>query len=442
MREFDVVVIGTGMAGQPAASRCAKAGARVAIVDALPYGGTCMLRGCDPKRVMLEASYVVERAEALRGGGIASAPHIDWGALQSRKRSFTDPVPRETEESLKRLGVETLHGTAHVIGDGEIDVAGERLRAQHIVIATGARPRTIDFPGAELLTTSTQFLDLDELPKRAAFVGGGYIAFEFAALSARGGADVRIVHSGAHALHGFDSDLADMLVERYRSIGIDVVLNARVNAVEGEPGRLVMTTASGTFEEDMAVHTAGRVPDVENLGLEAADVRYDRNGVAVDETMRSITNPRFFAAGDAASIGLPLTPVASRHGGIAARNILGESAAFDGTATPSVVFGDPPLACVGMCEADLGDHAGDVDVVFNDMSSWFTSRRLGQTHSGSKVLVDKRSGLILGAHVLGAGAEEIISLFALAMRHGIKRDELRQLLTDYPTVSSDVQYMV
>lgn len=257
-----------------------------------------------------------------------------------------------------------------------------------------------------------------------------------------GCADVRIVHSGAHALHGFDSDLADMLVERYRSIGIDVVLNARVNAVEGEPGRLVMTTASGTFEEDMAVHTAGRVPDVENLGLEAADVRYDRHGVAVDETMRSITNPRFFAAGDAASIGLPLTPVASRQGGIAARNILGESAAFDGTATPSVVFGDPPLACVGMREADLGDHAGDVDVVFNDMSSWFTSRRLGQTHSGSKVLVDKRSGLILGAHVLGAGAEEIISLFALAMRHGIKRDELRQLLTDYPTVSSDVQYMV
>lgn len=442
MREFDVVVVGTGMAGQPAASGCAKGGKRVAIVDALPYGGTCMLRGCDPKRVMVEASYVAARAEALLGGGIESVPRIDWRALEARKRSFTDPVPAETEEWLKSLDVETLHGAAHVEGDGELDVAGERLRVRDVVIATGARPRTLDLRGAELLTTSTQFLDLDELPKRITFVGGGYIAFEFAVLSARAGADVRIIHSGGHVLEGFDPDLAGILVDRYRSLGIGIELNARVSAVQGGPGRLLVTSTSGTFEADVAVHAAGRVPDLEGLGLEAVDVRYDSRGVDVDETLRSITNPRFFAAGDAASIGLPLTPVASRQGAVVARNILGESIAFDGTATPSVVFGDPPLASVGMREGDIGDRSEDIDVVFNDTSSWFTSRRLGQTHSASKVLVDKRSGAILGAHILGACAEEIINLFALAMRQGITRDGLRDLLTNYPTVFSDVRYML
>ena len=442
MRVFDVVVIGTGMAGQPAASTCAKAGKKVAIVDALPYGGTCMLRGCDPKRVMLEASYVAARAEALLDGGIETVPRIDWQALQARKRSFTDPVPAEIEGWLRGLGVETLHGAAQVVGDGELNVAGERLRAGHVVIATGARPRTLDMSGAELLTTSTKFLDLEELPKRLAFVGGGYIAFEFAALSARAGAGVRIIHSGGHVLESFDPDLAGILVDRYRSLGIGIELNAQVSRVQGEPGGLLVTSTSGTFEADVAVHSAGRVPDLEGLGLEAADVRYDHRGVDVDENLRSTTNPRFFAAGDAAAIGLPLTPVASRQGAVVARNILGESVTFDGTATPSVAFSDPPLASVGARESDLGDRGRGVDVVFNDTSDWFTSRRLGQTHSASKVLVDKRSGAILGAHILGACAEEITNVFALAMRQGITRDGLRDLLTDYPTVFSDVQYML
>lgn len=442
MLDFDIVVIGTGMAGQPAASWCAKAGKRVAIVDALPYGGTCMLRGCDPKRVMVEAAYVVDRAAPLLGQGIDRVPHIDWRALQARKRSFTDPVPQSIEESFKRIGIEMLHGEAHIVGDGGLEVDGKRLWAENVVIATGARPRDLAFPGADLLTTSTQFLDLYELPKRIAFVGGGYIAFEFAGLAARSGAKVSILHAGDHALEGFDPDLADMLVENYRGIGVDVVLNARVGSVQKAHDGLEVTSEAGTFEADLVVHAAGRVPDVERLRLDDADVRYGPHGVEVDETMRSITNPRFFAAGDAASIGLPLTPVASRQGAIAARNILGESVAFDGTVTPSVVFAEPPLASVGLREADIGPGAGGVEVVFNDTRDWFTSRRLAQAHSGSKVLVDKRSGLILGAHVLGACAEELINLFALTMRHGIDRDGLRELLTDYPTVSSDLQYMV
>ena len=183
---LDVIVIGTGEAARPVAYTCRKAGRSVAVIDSLPFGGTCELRGCDPKKVLVGVSELIDWSRRMQGKG-ASAPamSVDWSDLIRFKRTFTDPVPHENEQSFEEAGITAYHGRAHFVDRISLEVDGERLIGRSVVIATGARPATLGIPGEELLTTSTQFLELDQFPRRVAFVGGGYIAFEFAHIAAR-----------------------------------------------------------------------------------------------------------------------------------------------------------------------------------------------------------------------------------------------------------------
>ena len=442
MTDVDVSVIGTGAAAQNVVSRCAAAGLSVAVVDRLPYGGTCARRGCDPKKVLLGAAEAVARGEMLAGVGLRDGVAIDWPTLMARKRTFTEPVAERIEAWLRDTGAQTLHGEARVVGADELEVDGRRLRATHIVLATGARPMPLRIEGEDLVAVSDDFLDLDDLPARVAFIGGGYISFEFAWLARRAGAAVTIVHRSARVLKGFDAELAAMLVERYRELGIRVLTDAPVTRVRREPQGLVVESAAGEIDADLVVHGAGRVADVDRLGLENAGVRFDRRGVLVDDHLRSVSNPRFWAAGDAAALGAPLTPIASRQGEIVAAGILGEEASFDGRATPSVVFSDPSLAGVGMGTEEAAERDADVMVRHADMSAWFAQRRLGQTHAGAKVITDRASGRILGAHLLGVNAEEVINVFALAVRCGLTVSDLQAAEWAYPTAGSDIKYLV
>jgi glutathione reductase (NADPH) len=442
MTDVDVLVIGTGAAAQNVVSRCAAAGLSVAVVDRLPYGGTCARRGCDPKKVLLAAAEAVARGEMLAGSGLRDGVAIDWPALMARKRTFTEPVAERVESWLRGAGAQTLHGEARVVGADEVEVGGRRLRAAHIVVATGARPASLGIVGEELVVTSDGFLELDDLPPRVVFIGGGYISFEFAWLARRAGAEVTIVHRSARVLKGFDAELAAALVARYRELGIRVLTDAPVSRVRCEGQALVVESAAGDVFADLVVHGAGRVADVDRLGLENAGVEFNRHGVRVDGHMRSVSNPRFWAAGDAAALGAPLTPIASRQGRIVAAGILGEEATFDGRATPSVVFSDPPLAAVGMDAEEAAQRGAEVTLQHSDMSTWFTQRRVGQTHAGAKVISDTSSGRVLGAHLLGVNAEEVINVFALAVRHGLTLDDLRAAVWAYPTASSDISYLM
>jgi glutathione reductase (NADPH) len=275
-----------------------------------------------------------------------------------------------------------------------------------------------------------------------AFIGGGFISFEFAWLARRAGAEVTIVHRSARVLKGFDAELAAALVARYRELGIRVLTDAPVTRVRREATALVVESDAGEIGADLVVHGAGRVADVDQLGLENADVEFGRHGVRVDSHMRSVSNPRFWAAGDAAALGAPLTPIAARQGRIVAAGILGEDAAFDGRATTSVVFSDPPMAAVGMDAEEAAQRGAEVTVQHSDMSTWFTQRRLGQTHAGAKVISDTSSGCVLGAHLLGVNAEEVINVFALAVQHGLTLDDLRATVWAYPTAGSDISYLV
>jgi len=442
MADFDVMVIGSGTVAQNVVPRCAEAGLRVAVVDRLPYGGTCSRRGCDPKKVLLAGAEAVGRVRMLAGEGLVGEPRIDWPALMARKRTFTEPVAPRIEGWLGGSGAETLHGEARIVATGEVEVDGERHRTAEIVVASGARPMPLGIAGEELVTTSDEFLELDELPARVALIGGGYISFEFAWLARMAGREVTILHRSARALKGFDEHLAAALVERYRALGIRVLLEAPVSRVRREPAGLVVESAAGEVTADLVVHGAGRVADVDRLGLDAIGVAFGRRGVRVNEHMRSVSDRHVWAAGDAADIGLPLTPVASRQGKVVAAGILGEEASYDGRAVPSVVFSDPPLAAVGMSTAEADESGGAVTVKRVDMSGWFTQRRLGQTHAGAAVVAAAAGGRLLGAHVLGVDAEEVINVFALAIRQELTAQDLLATTWSYPTAGSDIPYMV
>ena len=442
MADFDVIVIGSGTVAQNVIPRCAEAGLRVAVVDRLPYGGTCSRRGCDPKKVLLAAAEAVGRARMLDGVGLLGEPSIDWPALMTRKRTFTEPVAQRIEGWLGGSGATTLHGEARIVGMGEVEIDGQRHQARDIVVASGARPVPLGIAGEELVTTSDEFLELDELPERVALIGGGYISFEFAWLARMAGCEVTILHRSARALKGFDEQLVASLVERYRALGIRVLLEAPVSGVRREAAGLVVESAAGEVAADLVVHGAGRMADVDRLGLDAIGVAFGKRGVHVDEHLRSPGNPHVWAAGDAADMGLPLTPVASRQGKVVAAGILGEEASYDGRAVPSVVFSDPPLAAVGMSATEAEQLGGAATVKRIDMSGWFTQRRLGQTHAGAVIVADAASGRLLGAHLLGVNAEEVINVFALAIRHELTAQDLLAMTWTYPTATSDIPYML
>ncbi len=447
--KFDLVAIGTGSGASAVASRCRAAGWHVAIVDARPFGGTCALRGCDPKKVLVGAAEVMDWARRMKGKGIrAEQLQIDWEELMRFKRSFTEPVPKRREEGLAKAGIAAFHGRARFVGPSTVQVGDETLEGRYVVIATGQKPADLKISGEEHLTTSDQFLELNELPRRILFIGGGYIAFEFAHVAVRAGSEVTIVHRGARPLPRFDPDLVDQLVARTRELGADVQLGTQAEGIERNSGHLlVRASTSGqkrTFEADMVVHAAGRVPEIGDLNLDAAGVEWNREGVKVNEFLQSVSNPAVYAAGDAAaSGGPPLTPVAGYEGMIVAANLLkGNNQKPNYLGIPTVVFTIPPLASVGLSEREAREQGLKFRVKKEMTSGWYSSRRVGETYSGFRVLVEQGTDRILGAHLLGGQAEEVINLFAVAIRSGMCASDLRHMLFAYPTHGSNLPYML
>ncbi|MEX2535607.1 MAG: NAD(P)/FAD-dependent oxidoreductase [Trueperaceae bacterium] len=445
-RELDLIVIGAGMAGLGATRKAASAGKGVAIVDTLPYGGTCALRGCDPKKVLVGAADLVDWHRRSRGHGVTGEARIDWAELMAFKRTFTEPVPQRLEKNLDGLGVLTLHGPARFTSPTTLRVGEEEFAAERFLIATGAKPRQLGIPGEELLATSTDFLELEALPERILFIGGGYVSFEFAHIAARAGANAIIAHRGERPLEAFDPDLVRELVTASEEIGIRVRLHTEITAVERQVEHLVARTAAGEeFEADLVVHGAGRVPEIDLLDLETGEVAFDpERGVEVNEYLQSISNPRVYAAGDAAdTAGWPLTPVAVHEGLTAVSNILkGNRKTPDYTGTPSVAFTLPTLARAGLAEEEASAQGLEFDVKQRDTSGWFTARRTREEHAASKVLIEKGSGRILGAHLLGMNAGETIGMFALAIRHGLTALDLKTSMLVHPAAASDIVYMV
>ncbi len=454
IESFDLAVVGTGAGGSGSASKCRAAGWRVAVIDDQPYGGTCALRGCDPKKVLVGAAALIDWHRRMAGAGMDGDGRIDWPALMRFKRTFTVPVSARTEEAFEKSGIVTFHGSARFSAVDQMvvtaaDGSTQEIKASHFVIASGATPEPLSIPGEEHVRTSTDFLDLDELPARIAFIGAGYISLEFAHIVQRAGSQAIVLGRSGPLVH-FDQDLVQRLVAHTRNVGIDVRIGADVTAIEksGTGYRVRVTTNAGTtvVDADMVVHGAGRIPRTKALDLPTAHVAADkRGGITVNEFMQSTTNPGIYAAGDCTLPpgALPLTPVAAHEGFIVASNLLhGNTKRPDYRGIPSVVFTEPPLAMVGLTEVQARQQGRDIRVKCEDTPRWFSNRRVQESAAMYKTIVDNDTDHILGAHLLGPDAADVINIFALAVRHGLTATDLRHMTYAYPTSSSDVSHML
>ncbi len=449
MKSFDLIVIGAGTAATSAANKCASAGWSVAIIDELPYGGTCALRGCDPKKMLRRGAELVDAVHLMRGKGVeVDSIRINWSELMAFKRTFTDAMPDRVEGNLRKNGVQTFHGTARFINTNSIDVDGAVLEGRFVLIATGARPRKLDFPGAEHLIDSTQFLELEALPKRILFVGGGFISFEFAHIAARAGSTVHIVDHGVRPLKAFDPDLVGKLVQRSENIGIEFHPQSDLRAIEQVNDSFEVMAVRDNSEKkwivDLVVHGAGRVASLDRLGLDKAGVEFSDQGVGVNEYLQSVSNPVVYAAGDASDTkGWPLTPVSFIEGQVAGSNMLkGNNRTADYRGVPTAVFTVPELTRVGLLESDAKELDLDYRVKFTDTGGWYSNMRVGEDCAAVKVLINNQTDEIIGAHLFGPEYAELVNIFGLAIRFGLKTANLKRMVSAYPSVGSDLGSLI
>jgi glutathione reductase (NADPH) len=444
---FDVLVIGTGTAGYTLSLALRKAGRRVAVVDNRPYGGTCAMRGCQPKKYLVAAAEVAHLSHQMSRIGIQPVAQIDWPALMQSKAAFTDVVPERTEKVFQKAGIEQLHGTARFISPEEVAIDPDlTVLAEHIVIATGSTTTRLDFPGAEFTVTSDEFLKLGQLPRRIAFIGGGYISMEFAHVARAAGAEVTVLQRSNRILKRFDAELANRLAEASRDSGITITMGFEACQVEKSRGGFIVRGSAGcsqSVEADLVVNCAGRVPDLDDLDVKAGGVNRTPHGIDVNEFLQSVGNPRVYAIGDACGTGPKLATVADMEAELAAENILnGNRQIPDYQGIPSVVFTQPPLAQVGMMEDEAATSGLRFRINRGTMSPWPSSRRIGQKHAFYKVILREEDGRIFGAHLLGYNAGEAINIFAMAMKFGLSNQDLKKVLWAYPTSISDLKYMI
>lgn len=447
---FDLIVVGTGPSASTVAKKCCDDGKRVAVVESREFGGTCALRGCNPKKVFTNAADLVDRVRGAAERYIQYDDlHIDWAKLLAFKREFTQPVVETSEDSYRERGIATFHGHASFTGKTSLDVAGQTLQADRIFLGVGARPRALDIPGEKRVILSEEFLELSKIPERVVFIGGGYVSMEFACVAARAGASVTVLERAEQVLTAFDPDLVAQLVNYSAEHGLETRTSSKVTGIDSSGSRslAVQFETAGraeTIDADLVVHGAGRVPDLDGLNLHAGGVAFAEKGIQVDASMRSVTNPAVYAAGDCADSGQPpLTPTANEEARIVVQNLFAAepSARPDYGAIPQVAFTVPSITAIGLSHVKA-EKSHDVAVHHDDTSTWGSVRKSCQRCSGYKILIDKKSDLILGAHLLGPAAEETINLFALAMKHGLTSTDLQSTLFAFPTFASDVRQMV
>lgn len=445
--DYDLLIIGSGTAAMVAAMRVRKAGWNVAVIDEKPFGGTCALRGCDPKKMLIAGAEAIDASRRMNGNGVTGEVRIDWPELIAFKRSFTDPVPDKHEHRYREMGIAAFHGHTEFIGPNSLSVAGTEVSARHILIATGAEPMRLDIPGEDYLIDNEAFLSLEVLPRRIVLVGGGYIAAEFSHIAARAGAEVTILQRGPRLLPQFEPELVGWLMDSFDRIGVGVQTHTTVAEIE-KNGNLFTVRAQRNgepviVEADLVVHAAGRAPALRRLNLAAANVAVEHGRLKLNGYLQSLSNPAIYAAGDAAQVGPPLTPVSSHDAKVIAANLIdGNHQTPDYRGVPSVAFSLPPIAAVGMSEDRARDAGLRYRVKSERTSDWYSARRVAESVYGYKTLVEEGTGQILGAHLVGPHADEVINIFGLAIRHGLTADDLKATMFAYPTGASDIGYML
>ncbi|MEJ2639126.1 MAG: NAD(P)/FAD-dependent oxidoreductase [Desulfosarcinaceae bacterium] len=450
--DYDVLVIGSGTAGQTAARELCGGGLAVGLVEHSDRpGGTCALRGCQAKKWFYEGAALVALSRHLGGIGVTSPAIAKWSQLRDAKNAFTRGVPARTVKGLERDGIDVIKGRARFQSPRTLVVDDRPLSARFFVVATGAAPLRLPIDNAKTMISSERFMELETLPRRIVFVGGGFISFEFAHFAARLGPEGTqgiILEAGPRPLGPFDAEMVALLAEASAADGIEVQCNAEVSAIETVDSAYRVHTRDGRqFEADLVVNGAGRAAAIDDLGLERAQVDHSPEGIAVDAEMAT-TRPHIFAAGDCAAT-VQLARVADAEAKVAATNIRHtiqgrqERATISYSAVPTVLFTYPQYGMVGATESALKQDNVAYRKQFEKALAWPTYRRVGLETAAYKLLVGD-DGQLLGAHMLSDHASGLIQTFTLAMANRIPVTELyrQSVLTPYPSRESDLLYIL
>jgi len=439
---FDLIVIGAGSGGVAAARRAAAHGARVLIAEADRVGGTCVVRGCVPKKLMMYAAgYAQMLQEAAGYGWVGVSGRFEMSRWADAKAREIDRLEGIYRKMLADSGVELVHGRARLLGPGTVEVAGRTLRTQRVLVATGGAPAQEALPGLGLAMTSNEVLDLREIPASLLVLGGGYIAVEFASILAGLGAKVTLAFRDTHPLRGFDADLRTRLAQALTERGITLAGGVGLRALQRSGAGLALQRADGsTLLADAALNATGRRPNSAGLGLAEAGVQLQAKcAIAVDADSRTSASG-VWAIGDVTDR-INLTPVAIAEGrAFADTEFASRPTRVDHRTVASAVFTDPPIATIGLTEAQAL-QAGPVNVFESDFRPMKTAFAGGSQRSYMKLVVDGLSERVLGVHMIGADAPEIVQSLAVALTCGASKRDFDRTLAVHPTAAEEFVLM-
>jgi glutathione reductase (NADPH) len=439
-REFDLFVIGAGSGGVRAARFSAARGARVAVAEDLYLGGTCVNVGCVPKKLFVYASHFRDEMEdATSGfGWTLGSTSFDWPTLRDNKTREIERLNRFHEELLRDAGVQHVEGRATIIDPHTVEVEGKRYSAENILVATGGWPTVPEIPGAELAVTSNEMFYLDELPRKAIIVGGGYIAVEFACIFHGFGVDVTELYRGPLFLRGFDGDVRTHLAEQIRGRGIDLRFDTNVTAIEKTDSGIRATLTDGSkLDGDLILFATGRHPNTANLGLEEVGVEFGKAGaIAVDEYSRTNV-PSIWAIGDVTNR-INLTPVALHEGVCLSETLFNDNPRSpDHEYVPAAVFSQPPVGTVGLTEEEAAEKFDTIDVYRSSFRALKHTLTNGKERTMMKLIVDRASDRVVGLHMVGPEAGEIIQGFAVAIKAGATKSDFDATIGVHPTSAEE-----
>ncbi|MGD8854607.1 MAG: glutathione-disulfide reductase [Gammaproteobacteria bacterium] len=446
-RHYDLIAIGGGSGGLSVAERAARYGARCAVVEKGPLGGTCVNAGCVPKKVMWFGAGIAHTLEEAAGYGFRiDARQLDWPALTAARDSYVRGINEWYHTYLADSDIAEIAGTARFTGEGTLEVAGTAYSADHIVIATGGAPMVPDAAGAHLGITSDGFFRLEQRPDRVAVVGAGYIAAELAGMLNAFGTEVTMLLRREHLLRTFDATLRETLMEEMLGDGIDILARAEVGELIRESdGSLSILCVDGQRLAgfDQLIWAIGRYPLTEDLNLAAAGVPVDAQGYIVTDKYQQTAVPGIYAIGDVTGRA-QLTPVAIAAGRRLADRLFGgmQGRHLPYENIPTVVFSHPPIGTVGLTESEARDIHGDAVKVyqtrFTAMYNVLTERK---QKTAMKLVTVGAQEKVVGCHVIGAGADEMLQGFAVAIRMGATKRDLDDTVAIHPTSAEELVTM-